>query len=346
MNDRTNALLADAHNTGREQLAAAWQLQIERIQEAIAANWPERIAQIFEERIADLAAHLDEHYENALAETRACVERELSEKLNQSARRLRAFEDEAQWSNALVEATQGFCDRAALFLLEGQSLRFQAARGTDGPAPADNIALASTPAFSTAVESKDTVIAMRTRGELSEPIAAWLGEAVSQKFYVFPVASAERMVALLYADADDRRLESNALELLAAIAGAVWQHPALSQEQQELVNIANAAPAPPVSAWFSLSRDEQDLHLRAQRFARVRIAEMRLYKSQNVKNGRAGRNLYTSLKQEIDSGREAFRRDYLSASPSMVDYFHLELVRTLANDEPELLGTEYPGPMV
>jgi hypothetical protein len=30
----------------------------------------------------------------------------------------------------------------------------------------------------------------------------------------------------------------------------------------------------------------------------------------------------------------------------MVDYLHLELIRTLANDDAELLGKDYPGPMV
>jgi hypothetical protein len=30
----------------------------------------------------------------------------------------------------------------------------------------------------------------------------------------------------------------------------------------------------------------------------------------------------------------------------MVDYLHLELVRTLANDDAEALGKDYPGPMV
>ena len=30
----------------------------------------------------------------------------------------------------------------------------------------------------------------------------------------------------------------------------------------------------------------------------------------------------------------------------MVDYLHLELMRTLANDDADLLGKEYPGPMV
>jgi hypothetical protein len=29
----------------------------------------------------------------------------------------------------------------------------------------------------------------------------------------------------------------------------------------------------------------------------------------------------------------------------MVDYFHIEAVRTLANDDESLLGPEYPGPL-
>jgi hypothetical protein len=95
-----------------------------------------------------------------------------------------------------------------------------------------------------------------------------------------------------------------------------------------------------------IHRIDQDLHLRAQRFARTQVAEMRLYKSENVKIGRAARSLYTSLKAEIDSARETFRRDFLSAPGGMVDYLHLELVRTLANDDVELLGSDYPGPLV
>jgi hypothetical protein len=54
--------------------------------------------------------------------------------------------------------------------------------------------------------------------------------------------------------------------------------------------------------------------------------------------------LYASLRQEIDADREAYRRDFLSHLP-MVDYYHLELVRTLAHDNPELLGEDYPGPL-
>jgi hypothetical protein len=89
---------------------------------------------------------------------------------------------------------------------------------------------------------------------------------------------------------------------------------------------------------------EQQLHLRAQRFARVQAAEMRLYHADVVQSGRTHRNIYELLRQPIDSARETFRVQFFSC-PSMVDYLHLELTRTLANDETDLLGSSYPGPL-
>jgi len=56
--------------------------------------------------------------------------------------------------------------------------------------------------------------------------------------------------------------------------------------------------------------------------------------------------LYETLRGPIDAAREQFRKDFFAQCSSMVDYLDLELVRTLANDDAELLGTNYPGPMV
>jgi hypothetical protein len=88
------------------------------------------------------------------------------------------------------------------------------------------------------------------------------------------------------------------------------------------------------------------MHLRAQRFARVQVAQIRLYQSEKVKIGRTAHDLYTSVKEEVDAAREVFRREFLNSSDSMVDYLHLEMVRTLANDDADVLGKDYPGPMV
>jgi len=346
MNEPTIALLDDAHSTVREQLAAAWQLHIDRIQEVVAAKWPDDIDRIFTEAMSALAARLEAQYSRQADESRAAAHRELSEKLNQRVRRLRDFETNYQWGNALVETTQGFCDRAALFTIETGALHLEAARNLTSGMAMENVPLASAPAFAHAVKSKDTVIAMRTKGEMSDSIASLLGEAEGRKFYLFPVVTRERAGAILYADAEDRPLESGALELLATVAGAVLESRSATPDRSSLVNIADSGNKPKVSSWFSLSREEQELHLKAQRFARVHVAGIRLHKSEKVKEGRAGHALYTSLKTEIDSGREVFMRDFLPVSPTMVDYLHLELLRTLANENAELLGSDYPGPMV
>jgi hypothetical protein len=71
---------------------------------------------------------------------------------------------------------------------------------------------------------------------------------------------------------------------------------------------------------------------------------MRLYQAQAVRQGRDQARLYMALRGEMDRSRAQFKHEFLHV-PSMVDYFHLEVVRTLANDDPALLGPEYPGPL-
>ena len=84
----------------------------------------------------------------------------------------------------------------------------------------------------------------------------------------------------------------------------------------------------------------------AQRFAKVKIAEIQLYQAPAVKDGRASRDLYAALKPHIDAAREAFREKFLTPANGTADYLHAELVRVLANDDATLLGPAYPGPLV
>lgn len=280
------------------------------------------VERIFEDRITALSAGV----ESAVAESLAEARRDVSGRLNQAVRRLRNAANEHQWEAALIEATQGFCDRAAIFKIIAGTLRFQAARNVSGAS--EDVPLSAAPAFASAVESKDTVIAMRTAGEMSERIAKLLGADNCRKFHLFPIVAHNRVTTLLYADAADRPVDAAALELLTTVAGAVYPFPAA-----DLIHIAGA------------NGSFQDLHAHAQRFARVQVAEIRLYKSEEVKNGRIQRDLYASLKAEIDSARESFQKDFLSSPGDMVDYLHQELVRTLANNDVELLGPEYPGPL-
>ncbi|MGP0072365.1 MAG: hypothetical protein ACLPWF_10595 [Bryobacteraceae bacterium] len=364
MNEATSELLADANDIVREQLALAWREHIERVRDVLEAQWPERMERVLEETVAGLAARLEEEHRDAL-EARVqqanraseTARRELIQKLNQVARRLRDFENERQWANTLVDSTRGFCGRAALFLVRERKLYLETTRNFDDADLADRVPLEDAPAFAAAIETRDTLVAMRSSGELSGPIDTYLGEG-DAKVYLFPVVTRQEVSAVLYADSGD--VDVDGLELLVAMAGAVLHpqtaaKPVRTAPADGLVSITVPAVAPPQTAptqkpeilsWFTLSRGDRELHLRAQRFARVQVAEIMLYQSERVKNGRTAHDLYTSVKTEIDSAREAFRRDFLNASESMVDYLHLELLRTLANDDAEVLGRDYPGTMV
>jgi hypothetical protein len=359
MNEATSELLADANDFVREQLALAWREHIERVRDVLEAQWPERMERTLEETVAGLAARLEEEHQDALEgrlqqakRSSEAARRELIQKLSQITRRLRGFEDERQWSNTLVDATRGFCGRAALFLVRDGKLHLETTRNFDDADLGHDVTLENAPAFAAAIETRDTLVAMRSSSELSKEVAAYLGEG-DDKVYLFPVVTRQDVPAVLLADSAE--VDVDALELVAATAGAVLETrppapPAAPAPVNGLVNIAvpptGSVQKPEVFSWFTLSREDTELHLRAQRFARVQIAEIRLYKSDKVKNGRTAHDLYTSLKEEIDSAREAFRREFLNASDSMVDYLHLELVRTLGNDDAELLGQGYPGAMV
>ena len=104
--------------------------------------------------------------------------------------------------------------------------------------------------------------------------------------------------------------------------------------------------APAERSWDSLPAEEQRTHLRAQRFARVRVAQWRLREGAAVRSGRVRRDLYGELETQIEEARKGFRDEFFDQCPGMVDYLHLEMVHTLANDDAELLGKDYPGPLL
>jgi hypothetical protein len=353
--------LDQARAQARDQLAAAWQLHIARVEEQLRSGWQKHLDRLLDERFAELAATLANEIETAMAarvreEAGASIERErraaareIAARLNQSSRRLKQSGTQEEWCTALLDAAGSFSARAAVFTLQGSFLRFEKASFDAAPF---EVPLSEAPAFAGVVESKDPVIAAFSPAELSEPVASALGIPAVDRVHLLPLISGGRTVAVLYAEAGRAEADPNVLELIASMAAAVWELRS-SSNSATLVSIGPAAPVEPAAtkpvtlpAWNELPLNEQEIHLRAQRFARVQAAEIRLYQSQAVKQGRAEQAIYRMLREPIDAARDSYREKFLQECPSMVDYFHVELVRTLANDDARLLGSDYPGPLV
>ena len=92
--------------------------------------------------------------------------------------------------------------------------------------------------------------------------------------------------------------------------------------------------------------EERRLHNDARRFARLLISEIKLYNEQKVAEGRAEHDLYDRLREYIDRSREMYDKRVKAEVASRYDYFHGELVNTLAEGDVSKLGSNYPGATV
>jgi hypothetical protein len=92
-----------------------------------------------------------------------------------------------------------------------------------------------------------------------------------------------------------------------------------------------------------VSDEERRLHNDARRFARLLVSEIKLYNEQKVKEGRSQGNIYERLREDIDRSRQMYDKRVAPPVAARYDYFHQELVNTLAEGDPSKLGDSYPG---
>jgi hypothetical protein len=92
--------------------------------------------------------------------------------------------------------------------------------------------------------------------------------------------------------------------------------------------------------------EERRLHNDARRFARLLISEIKLYNEQKVAEGRSEHDLYDRLREYIDRSREMYDKRVKAEVAARYDYFHGELVNTLAEGDVAKLGSNYPGATV
>ena len=94
------------------------------------------------------------------------------------------------------------------------------------------------------------------------------------------------------------------------------------------------------------SEEERRLHNDARRFARLLVSEIKLYNEQKVAEGRSQGDLYQRLREYIDRSREMYDKRVKPEVAQRYDYFHNELVNTLAEGDEAKLGSAYPGATV
>lgn len=266
--------------------------------------------------------------------------------LNQLLRRLRRYESEADWASTTLDGAALFASQAALFAVRGERLALLGERRLSLPSGFE-MTRHTGAAFVNSISTNDTVVALRTVAEVGEMLAS---AESGDRAWVIPISNRDRVVSVLFALSAQSELNTDALELVAGLASAVLERGSnvTLHAQIQPAAASNAAPEPPkkagLAAWNKLDEEQRTQHVRAQRFSRVKVAEMQLYRPEACREGRDRSNVYLLLRSEIDAAREAYRRQFMT-TPTMVDYLHLELVKTAAAGDELKLGAEYPGPL-
>src|SRR5436305_931078 len=81
-----------------------------------------------------------------------------------------------------------------------------------------------------------------------------------------------------------------------------------------------AAAAEP--SLVGLSKEDQDLHKKAKRFARLLVDEIKLYNPAKVAEGKQKKDLYARLKEDIDKSRATYEKRYGATNAGKAGYFN------------------------
>jgi hypothetical protein len=115
------------------------------------------------------------------------------------------------------------------------------------------------------------------------------------------------------------------------------------QNQNDVVESspAEAAPVNAPAASPTSTPEDAEVHQKAQRFARLLVDEIKLYNQAKVSEGRSNKNLYDLLREDIDKSRATYEKRYGSTAAASGDYFNRELVRSLAEDDASVMGSNF-----
>jgi hypothetical protein len=101
--------------------------------------------------------------------------------------------------------------------------------------------------------------------------------------------------------------------------------------------------AGPVFNLDVLAPEEQELHRRAFRVAKVSMQDIRMLRPEDVRAGRENKDLCFRLRDDIEKAHKEYDRRFQSIQSHPVDYFYDWMVEILGGGDPQTLG-EYPYP--
>jgi hypothetical protein len=277
---------------------------------------------------------------------------------------------------ALLDGLAQFAARSALFVVKGGSIAAWQARGFEKDIKGFT-ADTSAGLAGRAIRDKEPVNA--AAAEFDARFISTHGNPSDGNCCLLPIVVREKVVAVVYVDAGTEadghadesasrvlvRSTASWLELIALRKSAAGAAPAEAQEpppsppakeEQEPAPKAAEPPAPPPTPAVeppkamaaaagpdlsSLSKEDQEVHKKAKRFAKLLVDEIKLYNKAKVEEGRQNKDIYKRLQEDIDKSRSTYEKRYSKTAAGSADYFNSEVIRILADNDVSLLGADF-----
>lgn len=322
----------DAEQALRDEASAQARVEADTLRAEFAEQLRLRVRDAESASAADLLASRAGEREQRLAAT---------ERLLRAVTRLDEATSLRAALDALAEAVAEEAPRSAVFVVRGDEIRTWRTSGLAADAAPPTCPLADAGPLRDAVaHCQPVVVDADALGREPTPPLRSLALGSHQAGLVAPVVVDGRSVAVVYADdgeTSDREVPASWPEVVQVLA----RHTARCLESITARRAASArgasgeqhlhepaADAPPMAA------DAES----ARRFARLVVSELKLYNEAAVEAGRQARDLRQRLAVPITRARQQYEARVPATLPSRDAYFEQELVRTLGEGDPELLG--------
>ena len=220
--------------------------------------------------------------------------------------------------------------RAALFLINGDRLKAWKASGIpDIDVQTVESSIGGKDLLARAIQSGEA-----TPSSASLPAPPFARLPADRAGLAVPVMIGGRAVAVLYADSGTNAAPPGSAAIVDLLVRHASAMVALRTAMRTLDVLGNGN-GDGSTAGGGLVSDDQG----ARRYARLLVSEIKLYNEAAVRDGRQQRDLLQRLRAEIDRAQRLYE-ERVPPAVGRHAYFQQELVQTLADGDPALLGNQ------
>jgi hypothetical protein len=281
---------------------------------------------------------------------------------------------------ALLDGAAESMQRVALFVNKSGNVTAWQSRGFANESAFKGLVLSGSSGLAgRAIQDREDVSA--AAAEFSQEFINTHGNPFDGNATVLPLIVRDKVVAVVYADAGVDtggradlsgvrvlvKAASSWLEIIALRKTAGGGDAAVAEPEPARPEPPAAPPPPPPAAVAppapaaapasasaaaakaavpgfdvsGLSPEEQEVHKKAKRFAKLLVDEIKLYNQAKVAEGRSNKDLYRRLKEDIDKSRATYEKRFGATAAASGGYFTAEVVRILADNDASILGSDF-----